>query len=125
MVQVSIADPSELVRPMSDIDIEAMKKTTSIYLSTHVIHMLPTKLSTDLVSLNHQKTRLSQTVQIEFDENMDVVSSNIFESKFYNKNRFDYESFSNQFMNIDSEYHFQFDLLYEIAKKLYNKRMKK
>jgi len=87
---------------MSAIDLEAIKKTTSIYLSTHTIHMLPPKLSTDLVSLNHNTTRLSQTVQIEFDSEMNLVSSDIFESKFHNQNRFDYESFSSQFESSDS-----------------------
>lgn len=125
MLQVSIADPSEIIAPMSAIDLEAMKKTTSIYLSTHTIHMLPPKLSTDLVSLNHNQSRLSQTVQIEFNSEMNVIKSDIFESKFYNQNRFNYESFSSQFESRDSAYHNQLDLLYEIAKKLYNKRMDK
>ena len=125
MLQVSIADPSEVIEPLGIIDTEAMKKTTSIYLNTHTIHMLPPKLSTDLVSLNHNKTRLSLTIQLEFDENMDVVTSDIFESKFYNKKRFDYESFSSQFQNRYSDFYDQLDLLYEITKKLYAKRMEK
>jgi ribonuclease R len=114
MIQVSIADPSEFFDPMSSIDIDAIKKTTSIYLSTHTIHMIPPLLSTNLVSLNHNQKRPSLTVQIEFDENMNVVNSFLFESNFYNKNRFDYEEFSRSLLNIGSKFHNQLDLLYEI-----------
>jgi exoribonuclease R len=76
-----------------------MNKATSIYLKDDTIFMLPRELATDLVSLNHNTTRLSQTVQIDYDDQMNVVNSNFYESKFYNKYRFDYSSFRDQYFS--------------------------
>jgi ribonuclease R len=70
-----------------------MNKGASIYTSTNTIHMLPPDLSTNLISLNDKTTRLSKTIQIDYDSEMNVINTNIYESKFYNRKRFDYSTF--------------------------------
>jgi exoribonuclease R len=55
--------------------------------------MLPIVLSTDLISLNDKTTRLSKTIQIDYNSEMNVINTNIYESKFYNRKRFDYSTF--------------------------------
>ncbi len=123
---VSIADPTEYIDILSSIDIDAMNKWTSIYLNEDsIIHMLPKELATDLVSLNHNTTRLSQTVQIDYNDQMDVISTEIYESKFYNKNRFDYSEFKEQYFNEWHEFHNRLRLLDEIGQKLRKKRLAK
>lgn len=120
---VSIADPTEYIDILSNIDLDAMNKWTSIYLSEDsIIHMLPNELATNLASLNHNTTRLSQTVQIDYDNEMNVVSTEIYESKFYNKNRFDYSDFKEHYFNEWHEYHSELRLLDEIWQKLRKKK---
>ncbi len=125
MLQISIADPSELFETTSPIGIEAFIKTTSLYFPTHVIHMIPPILSTNLASLNHHKHRLSQTIQIEYDDQARVIKSSVFESKFYNRNRFDYRMFSEHLKNPDSEYYNTLKILEELWRKLEENRLKK
>lgn len=125
MIKVAISDVSESILPLTNIDLEAFKRSTSVYFENYSIPMIPKSLSEDKLSLNHNQSRLTLTVQIELDEKYDVKQSFIYESVTYNKNRFDYKSFSDDFMNIWSEYHELFDLSYYVAKKLYLKRLNK
>jgi len=123
---ISIADPTEFIPILSPIDIDAMNKWTSIYLGEEkTIYMLPRELATDIVSLNDQTTRLSQTAQIDYDNQMNVINSNFYESKFINRKRFDYEEFRDQYFYEESPFHDQLRLQDEIAKKLREKRLSK
>lgn len=123
---ISIADPTEFIQPLSPIDLDAMNKWTSIYLwEEKTIYMLPRELACDLVSLNWNTTRLSQTLQIDYDVNLDVINSNFYESKFYNKKRFDYEMFRDEYFYEEYEFHNQLRLQDEIAQKLRIKRINK
>ena len=124
-VFISIADPTEAIDPLSAIDLEAINKATSFYTSTHTIHMLPIALSTDLISLNDKTTRLSKTIQIDYDSEMNVNKTNIYESKFYNKKRFNYSTFWQHFQYEWKEFHSELNLMWEIARKLRDKRKNK
>ncbi|BFM40386.1 ribonuclease R family protein [Synechocystis sp. LKSZ1] len=48
---IHIADPSRLVRPNDDLDLEARKRSTSLYLPTGMISMFPPELATGPMSL--------------------------------------------------------------------------
>ncbi len=123
---ISIADPTEFIPVLSPIDLDAMNKWTSIYLwEEKTIFMLPRELACDIVSLNDQTTRLSQTAQIDYDNEMNVLNADFYESKFKNIKRFDYEEFVNQYFYEDSPFHSQLRLQDEIAQKLRAKRLDK
>ncbi len=66
-VGVHIADVSRFVKPGSRLDEEARARSTSIYLPSRVIPMLPEELSNDLCSLRPQEERFAKTVFLDFD----------------------------------------------------------
>jgi exoribonuclease R len=65
---VHIADVAHYVEKDSSLDIHARGRSTSIYLPTRTIPMLPTHLSDNLCSLNEKLPRLAMTVEINFDK---------------------------------------------------------
>lgn len=66
-VVIAIADVSHYVRPGSPIDVEALKRATSIYLPDRAIPMLPPELSTNLASLVDTDDRLTLAVDCQLD----------------------------------------------------------
>ena len=61
-VGVHIADVSHFVRPDDEVDLEAFKRGTSVYLVDRVIPMLPHELSTDACSLLPDTDRFAVSV---------------------------------------------------------------
>ncbi len=120
---ISIADISEIIKPWEKLDYEAYSRATSVYINNHAYHMFPSEISTDLASLNHDTKRLTLTTRVDLDNNYDVTYSEIFESVFHNKNRFNYEQFNKHFNNYWEDYHNDLNLFHKIAKNLYRKRL--
>ena len=67
MLGVHIADVSHYVDWGSAIDLEARRRSTSVYLADRVLPMLPECLCNDLCSLRPDEDRLAFTVDIELD----------------------------------------------------------
>lgn len=67
MLGVHIADVSQYVDWESAIDLEARRRSTSVYLADRVLPMLPERLCNDLCSLRPDEDRLAFTVDIELD----------------------------------------------------------
>ncbi len=88
---VHIADVSHFVSLDSELDQEAYKRGTSVYLINKVFPMLPQKLSNDLCSLNPNETKFTLTCDMEIDNNGNVVKSRIYKSKIISKHRLTYE----------------------------------
>ena len=61
-VGIHIADVSHFVRPGDEVDLEALKRGTSVYLVDRVIPMLPHELSTDACSLLPDTDRFAVSV---------------------------------------------------------------
>ncbi len=72
-VGIHIADVSHFVKPGSDIDKDARKKTTSTYLVGKVLHMLPKSLSENECSLREGEDKLTFSAVFELDNNAQVV----------------------------------------------------
>ncbi len=116
-VFVHISDVTEAVKVYTPLDIEALKRTTSIYRREGVINMFPPVLSQNLLSLNEDGIKLTLSMQIDLDQNWQISDFHVYESTFKNKKRYDYENFVDDFMNPDSENHETLQIMYEIARK--------
>jgi ribonuclease R len=116
-VFVHISDVTEAVKIYTPLDIEAMKRTTSIYRREGVINMFPPVLSQNLLSLNEDGEKLTLSIRIDLDNNGQICDSHVYESTFKNKKRYDYENFVDDYLNPDSENHKTLQLMYEIAQK--------
>jgi ribonuclease R len=88
---VHIADVSYYVKEGAALDLEALKRGTSVYFPNGVIPMLPEKLSNDLCSLRPREDRLAFSVLINISPRGSVKGYEIRESVICSKRRFSYE----------------------------------
>lgn len=77
---IHIADVTAYVKENDPIDKEALNRGTSIYPVDRVVPMIPEKLSVGICSLVENEDRLTLSIMIDFDEDANVISSEIVES---------------------------------------------
>lgn len=123
-VWIHISDVSEYINIYSALDIEAFRRTTSIYRKENIINMLPNDLSNDLVSLNQNWVKKVVTLQIDLSEEAEIKNYKFYEANFINLKRYDYKSFSEDYQNKDNEFYNKLNLLKEISNKLHINRLK-
>lgn len=90
MLGVHIADASYYVDWGSAIDLEARRRSTSVYLADRVLPMLPERLCNDLCSLRPDEDRLAFTVDIELDAQGRVRTYEPYPSVIRSRVRMDY-----------------------------------
>jgi ribonuclease R len=91
-IGVHIADVSHYVEEGSIIDMEAIKRATSVYLVDRVIPMLPEVLSNDICSLKPNVDRLAYSVFFEINEKAEVINYKIEKTVIHSDVRLTYES---------------------------------
>jgi ribonuclease R len=89
-VWVHIADVSAYVPAGSPLDVEARRRSTSVYAPGAVEPMLPQELSGDACSLVPQRERLAVTVELELD-GASVRAAEFYRSIIRSDERLDYE----------------------------------
>lgn len=89
---VHIADVSNYVQERSALDVEALKRGTSVYLVDRVIPMLPHKLSNGICSLNAGENRLALSCIMTIDAKGNVVDHTIAETVIKVDRRMSYTS---------------------------------
>lgn len=99
---VHIADVGFYVDWNSEIDKEARKRATSVYLADRVIPMLPKELSEDLCSLKPKVDRLAFTVEMEFNRVGEKTDTKFYKSLINSDERMTYTSVSKILVEQDS-----------------------
>lgn len=69
IVYINIADVTHYIKPDTELDKEAYRRGTSVYLVDRVIPMFPNRLSNNICSLKSGSDKLSFSVIITFDKN--------------------------------------------------------
>lgn len=99
---VCIADVAHYVQPDSLTDLEAFKRSTSVYLVNQVIPMLPHNLSNDICSLNPNENRLSMVCEMLIDHQGNFLDIKVYNAVINSKRRFDYDEVNDFFNQTNS-----------------------
>ncbi|MEA3503998.1 MAG: ribonuclease R, partial [Bacteroidota bacterium] len=94
-VGVHIADVSHYVLPDSEIEKEAYKRATSVYLVDRVIPMLPEKLSNKVCSLRPEEEKLTFSAIFELDNDAKIINEWFGKTVIRSNKRFTYEEAQN------------------------------
>jgi ribonuclease R len=90
-VGVHIADVSHYVPENSELDKEALKRATSVYLVDRVIPMLPSRLSETVCSLNPGVDRMAFSIFFTLTASGEVQKHEFHKTVIHSKRRFTYE----------------------------------
>ena len=122
-VGVHIADVSFFVRPGNEIDKEAQKRATSVYLVDRTIPMLPEILSTDLCSLNPNEDRLAVSAVFTLEKATGKVLDKWFgQTVIHSDKRFTYENAQEVLDSGEGPHYAELALLNSIAEIFRKKR---
>ena len=92
---VAIADVGYFVEKDSNLDMEALKRSTSIYLPNRVIPMLPSALSDNLCSLRPNQKRYTMVCQMDLTESGSLKGYRFYEAQICSRHRLTYEEVNN------------------------------
>lgn len=123
-IGIHIADVSHYVTPDSAMDVEALKRSNSVYLVDRVIPMLPEQLSNMACSLRPNEDKYSFSAVVEIDESGKVHGQWFGKTVIHSDRRFTYEEAQEIIEGSDGDYKDEILILDKIAKILRKKRLK-
>lgn len=129
ILTVSIAHVSHYIPYNSPLWFRAAKNTTSLYLANHVLHMLHSRISNGICSLNPNVLRLAKTYRMTINKEGYVIDFEILDTVIESKKKMSYEDINEIIYNnnIKSGYEpFLKDiyLLQELSHIIENRRIK-
>ena len=129
---VHIADVSNYVQEHSALDVEALKRGTSVYLVDRVIPMLPHALSNGICSLNEAQNRLTLSCIMTINPKGEVIDHKIAETVIRTNRRMTYTNvkkiLEDKDLEVMEEYKElvpMFEKMAELASILRKRRMKR
>lgn len=122
---VHIADVSHYVRPDTPMDVEALKRSNSVYLADRVVPMLPEQLSNLACSLRPSEDKYTFSAVFEIDDGGKVHNEWFGKTAIHSNRRFAYEEAQEIIEGKDGDYQEEIRTLDKIAKILRKKRLKK
>jgi ribonuclease R len=117
-VGVHIADVSHYLKEDSQLDKEAYKRATSVYLVDRTIPMLPERLSNNLCSLNPNEDKLTFSAVFELDNNAHIRNEWFGRTIIHSDKRFSYEDAQEVIENVKGPFTKELTILNELALKL-------
>lgn len=124
-VGVHIADVSHYMQPGSDLDKEAYRRSTSVYLPDRVLPMLPERLSNELCSLRPDEDKYTFSAVFEIFRTGKVRNCWLGRTVTRSKRRFTYEEVQGIIEGGKGEHSKQILLLNNIAQSLRKQRFTK
>ena len=94
-IGVHIADVSSYVKPDTELDKEARKRGTSVYLANKVIPMLPKTLSNEICSLEPKKKKRAFSIIFKIDKKGNVKKERAARTIIYSDYRLTYSDVQN------------------------------
>jgi len=125
-VGIHIADVSHYVQPGSPMDVEALKRSNSVYLVDRVIPMLPEQLSNLVCSLRPNEDKFTFSAVFEMDNQGKIYNEWFGKTVIHSNRRFTYEEAQEIIEtkeNDGSDYYEEIHILDKIAKILRKKRL--
>ncbi len=122
-IWIHVSYPSKLFEFNSEIDINAKKRSSSLYLIDKCISMLPKDI---IDQSNLKKNKVSETLSgcIELNENGSIKKYKILETLIKPNYEFTYED-TNEILELEPKEEYELILLNKLLKKSYNFRQKK
>ncbi len=121
-IGVHIADVTHYVKTGSELDREAKKRGTSVYLVDRTIPMLPETLSNDLCSLRPGQDRLVMSAVFIMDKNARILKEWYGRAVIHSKKKFTYEEAEAVPKNNSAPFHRELAILNGLTKKLTKER---
>ena len=127
-IGVHIADVSSYVKPDTELDKEAKKRGTSVYLANKVVPMLPEKLSNVICSLEPKKKKKAFSLIFIIDNEGRIIKERATKTTIFSDYRFTYSEVQaviedeKETINKNKEIEIPIKKLHEISKKIRKKR---
>ena len=123
-VGVHIADVSYYVVPGCELDREALKRATSVYLVDRVLPMFPEQLSNVICSLRPEEEKLCYAAVFELDNDANIVNEWFGRTIIYSDKRFTYNDAQKLIDGEEGELKDEVTILNRLAHKLRSRRFK-
>ncbi|PQV61167.1 ribonuclease R [Sediminibacterium magnilacihabitans] len=124
-IGVHIADVSHYVHPDSELDAEAYKRATSVYLPDRVNPMLPERISNELCSLRPHEDKFTFSAIFQMTTKGEIKQYWLGKTVIHSDHRFTYEDVQEIIENKKGLYLEEIVLLNDMAQRLRKKRFSK